>query len=73
MSWVLEDTTLHNGTEAGIAQAVANGTLMGVSDGSFMKDISFGTAGWVFESMDSQHQAIGKVAVPGPPASHSSY
>ena len=72
-SWILDDTHLHSGNNRDIALAVANGTLIGVSDGSHIKERQLGTAGWVFEDSTQSHQAYGKAAVPGPPCSQCSY
>ena len=72
-SWILDDTSIQLGDNNQIAQSVFNNTLLGVSDGSFVKDHSFGTAGWVFEDTQQQVRGIGKAVTPGPLGSQCSY
>lgn len=56
-----------------IAQAVSANSLLGVSDGSFVKDALFGTAGWISEDKGRHTSCSGKAITPGPPDSQCSY
>ena len=46
-----------------IVDDIANGTAVGVSDGSFKEE--FGTASWVIENANGTQRIMGNVLVPG--------
>ena len=56
-----------------MAQAIYNGPVLGVSDGSFILEKCFGTAGWIMEDTQGHHRVQGQAATPGPACSHCSY
>jgi hypothetical protein len=68
--WALRDINLADDGLT-IAQAIRDGTAIGISDGSF-KD-GFGTASWVLEGLSPRHRIRGDNIVPGDTADQGSY
>jgi hypothetical protein len=54
-----------------IAQAIRDGTAIGISDRSF--EDGFGTASWVLEGSSPRHRIRGDNIVPGDTADQGSY
>ena len=66
-----EDGSL--GDEDTTTQSVLHGTLRGISNGSYIKEHQFRTAGWIFEDNGSQCMGSGKAITLGPKDSQCSY
>lgn len=54
-----------------IISDIENGTVVGVSDGSFKAE--FGTASWVIENAKCTQQIMGNALIPGHHMDHSAY
>ena len=68
--WVFGNVAMTENIDK-IVQAIANGSAIGVSDGSFKDE--FGTAAWVLEDITAQQRIVGTLITPGFHSDHSAY